>query len=214
MTCQTVLEQGVGRCACELGSEVSRVDGLAPAQLTEPLSSRSSRHWVKQGEQLPDPPTRCNVRYSILIMTSTTQTVMTPTRHNPQGPTSLHHPLTVAMCRETTIITLCLRSLHAGLIDSIRPVSHETWEDAEHKWYPLGSQPLSTFVSSAARGASIPPSAAALPTSDHGDDHVALLTRTVLDHTRDRVNHNLTIRTRSDSPARNGGLQHSSPPYD
>ena len=54
-------------------------------------------------------------------------------------------------------------------------------EDAEHDQCPLDSQPLSPLISSAARGASIPPSAAALFTSDDWNGRVALLIKTVLD---------------------------------
>jgi hypothetical protein len=52
---------------------------------------------------------------------------------------------------------------------------------AENLEHVRDSKPLFTLTPSAAQEATIPPSAAAPLTSDDGDDHVALLTKTILD---------------------------------
>ncbi len=79
-------------------------------------------------------------------------------------------------------------------------------EDTEHQQYLLDSQPLSTLISRPARGGSndLPPSAAALLTSDDRDDHVALLTKTVLDD--DPRNYSEAVR-RLDSASWHSAMQ-------
>jgi hypothetical protein len=77
-------------------------------------------------------------------------------------------------------------------------------EDAEHDQCPLDSQPLSTLISSAAAVSSIPPSAAALFTSDDWNDRVALLIKTVLDD--DPRNYNEAVR-RLDSASWHSAMQ-------